>query len=408
MTKERRLLDEATGFLSSIRPVEEPQELVKPFPDSALHESTVDELKQKLYEARSYQHTLVQFSEEEIKHFQFVDEATAIITYKQLDELNKRTLRNYIEKSAIDMQSQGIKQGAAVGGIVHSPTPEGKQAHSDASIKAGKTANKRFRGILKATRKLATEETEQLDELSTKSLKDYQEKAGEEVSSYKPGTKMSDINKRVQGYIKAGEKVVAKNAKTPERNESVDEVTEGYMKTIRRHFQGWGDTKEKPADIKKRVAGMSDASLAASKNTRTKMEPEPHTPEALQRKLVDRQFKSRNESHSDEAEDKKLIKKMVKKDALKEDSLDESRMPLKGHAYHTKSDDELRFIVKDAGEAAQAQKGMSSERKYLDQVNDASTILHYRKNGGAQIKKEALKEGFDRTGALNRIKNLLG
>jgi hypothetical protein len=58
-------------------------------------------------------------------------------------------------------------------------------------------------------------------------------------------------------------------------------------------------------------------------------------------------------------------------------------MPLKGHEYHDKSDAELKYILKDAGEAARAMKDHSpkSESKYLDQVNDAATVLHYRKNG---------------------------
>jgi hypothetical protein len=60
------------------------------------------------------------------------------------------------------------------------------------------------------------------------------------------------------------------------------------------------------------------------------------------------------------------------------------RMPLKGHPYHDKSEDELKFIIKDANEAARAMKGHSpkSESKYLDQVNDASTVLHHRKQKG--------------------------
>lgn len=57
------------------------------------------------------------------------------------------------------------------------------------------------------------------------------------------------------------------------------------------------------------------------------------------------------------------------------------RHPLEGHEYHKKSDDQLRYIVKDAGEAAKSLKGTRSESKYLDQVNDASTVLHFRKNG---------------------------
>ena len=62
-------------------------------------------------------------------------------------------------------------------------------------------------------------------------------------------------------------------------------------------------------------------------------------------------------------------------------------MPLKGHDYHKKTDAELHYICKDAGEAAQAMKGHNpqAEAKYLDQVNDASTVLHYRSKGGRQL-----------------------
>jgi hypothetical protein len=55
-------------------------------------------------------------------------------------------------------------------------------------------------------------------------------------------------------------------------------------------------------------------------------------------------------------------------------------MILKGHPYHKKTDAELLFIVKDAGEAARAMQGHDSkaESKYLDQAADASTVLNYR------------------------------
>lgn len=53
---------------------------------------------------------------------------------------------------------------------------------------------------------------------------------------------------------------------------------------------------------------------------------------------------------------------------------------LRGHPYHGKTDAELRYIIQDAGEAARAMRGHNAqaEGKYLDQVNDASSILHYR------------------------------
>lgn len=58
--------------------------------------------------------------------------------------------------------------------------------------------------------------------------------------------------------------------------------------------------------------------------------------------------------------------------------------PLKSHSYHAKSDAQLLYIIKDAGEAARAMRDVSyeAECKYLDQVNDASTIMNFRRGGG--------------------------
>ena len=71
------------------------------------------------------------------------------------------------------------------------------------------------------------------------------------------------------------------------------------------------------------------------------------------------------------------------------------RMPIPDHPYHLKTDAELHFIAKDAHEAAQAMQGHSSasENKYLDQVNDASTVLGYRGRGGAM--QIAAQHGID-------------
>jgi hypothetical protein len=59
-------------------------------------------------------------------------------------------------------------------------------------------------------------------------------------------------------------------------------------------------------------------------------------------------------------------------------------VPLRGHPYWTKSPEELRFIMKDAKDAADANRDGDPkvEGKYLDQMNDAATILYYRKNHG--------------------------
>jgi hypothetical protein len=54
--------------------------------------------------------------------------------------------------------------------------------------------------------------------------------------------------------------------------------------------------------------------------------------------------------------------------------------PLAGHPFHAKSDAELRYIHMDASEAARAMQGHApeAEAKYLDQANDAATVLGYR------------------------------
>jgi hypothetical protein len=60
------------------------------------------------------------------------------------------------------------------------------------------------------------------------------------------------------------------------------------------------------------------------------------------------------------------------------------RKPIPDHPYHARTNDELRYIVKDASEAAKAAQSMGKlETKYNDQVNDAATVLGYRARGGA-------------------------
>lgn len=61
------------------------------------------------------------------------------------------------------------------------------------------------------------------------------------------------------------------------------------------------------------------------------------------------------------------------------------RRPIPDHPFHSKSDVELRYIQKDAHEAGRNAQEMGDQRginKYADQVNDASTVLGYRRAGG--------------------------
>lgn len=58
--------------------------------------------------------------------------------------------------------------------------------------------------------------------------------------------------------------------------------------------------------------------------------------------------------------------------------------PLEGHDYHKKTDAELRYIAKDAHEAAEAMKSHNTqaENKYRDQANDSATVRYWRQKHG--------------------------
>jgi hypothetical protein len=59
--------------------------------------------------------------------------------------------------------------------------------------------------------------------------------------------------------------------------------------------------------------------------------------------------------------------------------------PLESHPYHDKTTAELYFIARDAHAAAKAMQDLGdsvNECKYLDQVNDACTVMYYRRQRG--------------------------
>lgn len=114
------------------------------------------------------------------------------------------------------------------------------------------------------------------------------------------------------------------------------------------------------------------------------------------------------------------------KAALHKDALDHHRLynesvkqideagtahPIPGHEYHKKPSDHLRYIMKDAHEAAEAIKDHDpkAESKYRDQVNDAATVLHFRKKTGSPDwykKKYNLKEEVEQS-ELSELSNEL-
>jgi hypothetical protein len=84
-----------------------------------------------------------------------------------------------------------------------------------------------------------------------------------------------------------------------------------------------------------------------------------------------------------------LIECINNKQKIEDDVITEGRPSeqhaLEGHPYHSKPDHALNYIIKDAGSAAKAMQSIDNkekESKYLDQQNDASTVLQVRKQHG--------------------------
>jgi hypothetical protein len=86
---------------------------------------------------------------------------------EQLDELSKSTLANYMVSAGSSRASLGRKE------IIASYM---KKDNDEAAKHAAKNS-KRFEGMLRARKRLQSEEAEQIDELSTKTLSNYSRKA---------------------------------------------------------------------------------------------------------------------------------------------------------------------------------------------------------------------------------------
>lgn len=72
-------------------------------------------------------------------------------------------------------------------------------------------------------------------------------------------------------------------------------------------------------------------------------------------------------------------------------------MPLKYHAYHTKTDAELRYIIKAAREVLVDPEHLLDPDR-LEQLVAANTVLYYRRQGGKQMKESQLREDHIRVG----------
>lgn len=187
---------------------------------------------------------------------------------------------------------------------------------------------------------------------------------------------------KINAVAEAVAKILEAEMKVP-YGEGDKEVKDGPA--IRSHKAKPVDTKDYTDKLDKKYAKPSPF----AGDVKEEMNKDDETPgKKLMSRLKGKQYKlDKNRNGKLDTHDFKMLRG--------EKSVDEAALgvPLKGHAYHKKSDAELRYIQKDAGEAAKAMKGHSpkSEAKYLDQVNDASTVLHYRSKGGKQLAKEEVE-----------------
>lgn len=120
---------------------------------------------------------------------------------EQIDELSKKTLGSYVNKAAFKIGDQGITTGLKI----QNNEPAGKNL---------KTMGKRQKGIETAVSKLTKEESEQIDELSKKTLGSYVKKAADSTRvntrwAARTGDRDAEdiVDKRRKGIEKAADKL---------------------------------------------------------------------------------------------------------------------------------------------------------------------------------------------------------
>ncbi len=163
--------------------------------------------------------------------------------------------------------------------------------------------------------------------------------------------------------------------KTAKRvTEEVEHLEEGLVKYIKRSVAGWGAyDNDGPADVIKRVKGHDTDTL---KSLSRHGPGGKGSPAELQQKAIRHELKKR--SKPGVSEDVEHL----------EEGRPSQQHPLEGHEYHKKSDAELKYIAKDAHEAAEAMKshgtesGRRAENKYRDQASDSATVRYFRKKSG--------------------------
>ena len=207
LRKDKTILSESTIVIESV--------LQKPYPESDLHSLSFEELSAKLNEARREQHRIPQFSAQEIAHLKFVDEAMSILEYVQSAG---NTFVSSIQKS-----KEAHDKGDAESAQAHFKTAKKSRYHmNDKDLDQATPHFKVYKELQKKyDDKPNVAESEKLEELSNETLGRYKSAAGKAASAADSAGDFKTGNKRFSGIMKATKKQFANDAKAVKK-ESVD------------------------------------------------------------------------------------------------------------------------------------------------------------------------------------------
>lgn len=174
------------------------------------------------YNAKKAQKALDALTEEMLEEMSDEDFDYLVENIEQLDELSKDTLKSYIKKSPKSLADHALNLASKT--LTYDPT-----GHKEylANKKYQKKKNNKEKGVERALNRLHKEETEQLDEISSETLKSYKNKAD---SSIRMANKFKDHDEKELEKYPDPQKEVEKDMKEyHEKN-----VKEARLKIARR------------------------------------------------------------------------------------------------------------------------------------------------------------------------------
>jgi len=138
---------------------------------------------------------------------------------EQIDELSKATVGSYAQKAKDDLSRSDYLAGKKMGERMHGAKPD------NAERKLNAKASKRYKGLGMAINKLAKEEVEELEELSTEKLLAYRKKA-READTNKHHVYADEADKKIKKKTGVYNPNLLQRAKAKLRNEEAEELDE--------------------------------------------------------------------------------------------------------------------------------------------------------------------------------------